>query len=129
MEGKTISMSSSNGTIDSKGYFTPSQTGTTTITATCDGVTGNSGQITIYDSYFIENNVTVGGINYNGMQSDSGELLSTQTKTYLNYDGKIDFEYPKTDKVTADGFVRIKGKLTPSSCIVSFAAKTAAFVS
>lgn len=115
MEGKTISMSSSNGTIDSKGYFNPSKTGSTKVNAICDGVSGESGEITIYESCFEAGSSVVGGINYQGTKTDIGESLSNQTKTYPNYDGKIDFEYPKTDKVTADGFVRIKGKLTPSS--------------
>lgn len=115
MEGKTISMSSSNGTIDSKGYFNPSKTGSTKVNAICDGVSGESGEITIYESCFEAGSSVVGGINYQGTKTDIGESLSNQIKTYLYYDGKIDFEYPKTDKVTADGFVRIKGKLTPSS--------------
>lgn len=115
MIDKEVSLSSSKGPIDNKGYFTPKLSGTFKISGICDGITGESGEITIAANNSCEGPCTVGGITYRGIQSDNGTSLSSQNKTYSNYNGRFDFDYPRTDKVTADGFVRIKGKYTPST--------------
>lgn len=115
VEGKSISLSSSYGTIDSEGYFTPTQSGSGKIIASCDGITGESGLITIDSVYSVPKTVTIAGVTYNGTISDNGQPLTAQNPRYSNYNARIDFEYPKTNAVTADGFVRIKGKLTQST--------------
>lgn len=115
VENVAVSFSSPKGNFDSKGYFTPTVAGTTKITANCNGVTGTSGQITVASSNSCEGSVTVAGVTYTGTKTVSGTLLSAQDPNYSNFNAKIAFEYPQKDTVTADGFVRIKGKLTPST--------------
>ena len=120
-----INFSSSRGSVEGKkdelggykGYFIPSSAGSTKITATCNGVTAESGEITVYEDKFSENDgaCTIGGVTYKGMITDDGIDLSYYNPNYSNYNARIDFEYPKTDIVTADGFVRLKGTLTPST--------------
>lgn len=112
---KEVTLSSPAGTIDAKGYFTPTQAGVFKITGSCDGVTGESGEITIASKYSCEGPCTVGGVTYYGTNTDNGTLLSKQNPNYNNFNARIDFEYPATNSVTADGFVRLKGKLTPST--------------
>lgn len=102
IENKKISFSSSNGTIGSNGLFTPSSSGEGFITASCDGLTVESGKIIIYDSNSCEGDCTVGNVTYKGIITDNGTALSKN---------KIELEYPKTNTVTADGFIRFKGKL------------------
>jgi len=106
---KEVTLSSPAGTIDAKGYFTPTQAGVFKITGSCDGVTGESGEITIASEYSCEGPCTVGGVTYYGTNTDNGTLLSNQNSNY-SY-GKIVFDYPKTNVVTASGFVRLKGHI------------------
>ena len=127
---KAASLSSSNGNIDSNGFFTPTTSGSTCITVSSDGITKQSGNIIVYeDKLGLEQRpCTIAGVTYKGIISDNGNDLSLQTTTYTDYDGKIDFDYPKTDNVTADGFIRIKGKLTPSTLEFSDYTNVAIFV-
>lgn len=107
-----------------KGYFIPSSAGSTKITATCNGVTEESGEITVYEDKFSENDgaCTIGGVTYKGTLSDTGILLKklnpngydNEKQEYID-NASIDFKYPGTNVVTADGFVRLKGTLTPST--------------
>lgn len=100
-----------------KGYFIPSSAGSTKITATCNGITEESGEITVYEDKFSENDgaCTIGGVTYKGMITDDGTDLSNYNPNPSICNARIDFEYPKTDIVTADGFVRLKGTFTSSS--------------
>ena len=107
-----------------KGYFIPSSAGSTKITATCNGITEESGEITVYEDKFSENDgaCTIGGVTYKGTLSDTGKLLKEWNPNGYDYEKQeykdnaiIDFKYPETNVVTADGFVRIKGTLTPST--------------
>ena len=113
-----------------KGYFIPSSAGSTKITATCNGITEESGEITVYEDKFSENDgaCTIGGVTYKGMITDDGIDLSYYNPNYSNYNARIDFEYPKTDIVTADGFVRLKGTFTSSSLEFSNTNKVVIFV-
>lgn len=107
-----------------KGYFIPSSAGSTKITATCNGITAESGEITVYEDKFSENDgaCTIGGVTYKGTLSDTGKLLKewnpngydNEKQEYID-NASIDFKYPETNLVTADGFVRLKGTLTPST--------------
>lgn len=107
-----------------KGYFIPSSAGSTKITATCNGITAESGEITVYEDKFSENDgaCTIGGVTYKGTLSDTGKLLKewnpngydNEKQEYID-NASIDFKYPEKNVVTADGFVRLKGTLTPST--------------
>lgn len=127
-----INFSSSMGSVEGKkdelggykGYFIPSSAGSTKITATCNGVTAESGEITVYADKFSENNgySTIGGVTYKGTLTDNGNLLRElnpngydNEKQEYKDNARIDFKYPETNVVAADGFVRIKGTLTPST--------------
>ena len=127
-----INFSSSMGSVEGKkdeldgykGYFIPSSAGSTKITATCNGITEESGEITVYEDKFSENDgaCTIGGVTYKGTLSDTGILLKEwnpngydNEKQEYKDNARIDFKYPETNVVTADGFVRIKGTLTPST--------------
>ena len=113
-----------------KGYFIPSSAGSTKITATCNGVTAESGEITVYEDKFSENDgaCTIGGVTYKGMITDDGIDLSYYNPNPSICNARIDFEYPKTDIVTADGFVRLKGTFTSSSLEFSNINKVVIFV-
>ena len=113
-----------------KGYFIPSSAGSTKITATCNGVTAESGEITVYEDKFSENDgaCTIGGVTYKGMITDDGIELSYYNPNPSICNARIDFEYPKTDIVTADGFVRLKGTFTSSSLEFSNTNKVVIFV-
>ena len=113
-----------------KGYFIPSSAGSTKITATCNGVTAESGEITVYEDKFSENDgaCTIGGVTYKGMITDDGIDLSYYNPNPSICNARIDFEYPKTDIVTADGFVRLKGTFTSSSLEFSNTNKVVIFV-
>ncbi len=115
VKDKTVTLSSSNGTIDSKGYFTPTKAGTSKIVATCSGVTGESGQITIASDAFCEGSCVIGGVTYSGIKSDNGDSLTKQDPKWSNCNVKVNFEYPSTNKVSVDGFLRLKGTLIPST--------------
>ena len=113
-----------------KGYFIPSYAGSTKITATCNGITAESGEITVYEDKFSENDgaCTIGGVTYKGMITDDGIELSYYNPNPSICNARIDFEYPKTDIVTADGFVRLKGTFTSSSLEFSNTNKVVIFV-
>ncbi len=113
-----------------KGYFIPSSAGSTKITATCNGITEESGEITVYEDKFSENDgaCTIGGVTYKGMITDDGTDLSNYNPNPSICNARIDFEYPKTDIVTADGFVRLKGTFTSSSLEFSNTNKVVIFV-
>ena len=113
-----------------KGYFIPSSAGSTKITVTCNDVTAESGEITVYEDKFSENDgaCTIGGVTYKGMITDDGIELSYYNPNPSICNARIDFEYPKTDIVTADGFVRLKGTFTSSSLEFSNTNKVVIFV-
>lgn len=133
-----INFSSSIGSVEGKkdelggykGYFIPSSAGSTKITATCNGITEESGEITVYEDKFSENDgaCTIGGVTYKGMITDDGIELSYYNPNPSICNARIDFEYPKTDIVTADGFVRLKGTFTSSSLEFSNTNKVVIFV-
>lgn len=99
---KNISFLCFNGTVDKKGLYTPALDGEEFITASCDNISVKSGKINIYKSNSCEGDCTVGNVTYKGIITDNGTALSKN---------KIELEYPKTNTVTADGFIRFKGKL------------------
>lgn len=103
LKDKKVSVSVNNGSIDSNGYYTPSNSGTVQIKGTCDGITGYSGEIKVFVDNNNQNPIEIGGTTYNGLISDNGASLSKSV---------VDLEYPRTNKITADGYVRIKGKLS-----------------
>ncbi len=133
-----INFSSSIGSVEGKkdelggykGYFIPSSAGSTKITVTCNDVTAESGEITVYEDKFSENDgaCTIGGVTYKGMITDDGTDLSNYNPNPSICNARIDFEYPKTDIVTADGFVRLKGTFTSSSLEFSNTNKVVIFV-
>lgn len=71
---------------------------------------------------------TLLGVTYNGLLTESGPELNRNIK-FSNFDGRIDFDYPHNTVVTADGFVRIKGRLTPSTKDFSECDKVIIYVS
>lgn len=128
IEGQTFSFSCSNGNVDSNGYFKATSTGTTKIRATCNGKSGESGEITIFANQFAEGSCSIGGVTYYGTQSDNGDILTKFDPHYSDYDGKIVFEYPSTNYVSADGYFRLKGKVIPSTKSYSDYSKLCVFV-
>lgn len=102
IEDQDVSITAANGSV-SNGFFIPSSAGTSRITASCNGISIDSGEITIFEDNSCQGPCTIAGVTYNGIQTDSGNNLP--------FNHYVELDFPETDTVTADGFVRIKGRL------------------
>lgn len=102
---KTVSWSSTGGSIDSDGLFTPgTSAGTFSVTATIDGITSSNNTVKVHGSDYLTEPVTINGHTFTGKITPIDNVIRTDTNNITFSDPT-----PKYSNFTTDGFFVIKG--------------------
>lgn len=102
---KDVTWTSTGGSIDSNGLFTPGNTkGTFTVTATIDGKSTSNTTVKVHGSSYLTDPVTINGHTFTGTITPINSVTRTDTN-------KITFSdpTPKYTNFTTDGFFVLKG--------------------
>ena len=102
---KDVTWTSTSGSIDSNGLFTPGNTkGTFTVTATIDGKSTSNTTVKVHGSDYLTDPVTINGHTFTGKITPINNVTRTDTN-------KITFSdpTPKYTNFTTDGFFVLKG--------------------
>ena len=104
---RTVTWSSTGGTIDANGKFTPGTTaGTYTVTATIDGKTASNTTVIVHGADYLEDSVTINGETFTGYTGTTG-TKSTGTVSFS--------KAPTASSFSADGFFVLKGTVNNSN--------------
>ncbi len=116
---KIVSWSSTGGSIDSDGLFTPgSAEGTFTVTATIDGLSASNQTIKIHSSNYLSDPVTINNQTFTGEISEESGILFSKTNNIT-----LEAPSPKYTKFTANGFFVLKGTTTNDKSVRVFIRK------
>ena len=104
IDGKTVTWSSTSGTISSTGVFTPgSSSDTVTVTATIDEMTASNDTVIVHGTDYLTDPVTINGKTFTGtITNGSGSRSNTTNITWAN-------PTPNYSSFTTDGFFVLKG--------------------
>ena len=104
IDGKTVTWSSTSGTISSTGIFTPgSSSETVTVTATIDEITASNETVIVHGTDYLTDPVTINGKTFTGtITNGSGSRSNTTNITWTN-------PTPNYSSFTTDGFFVLKG--------------------
>lgn len=104
--GRTVTWSSTGGSIDQNGLFTPTTPGTYTVTATIDGVQASNNTVVVHGEDYLEDSVTLNGETFTGYAGATG-TKSTGTVNFT--------KAPVATTFSADGFFVLKGTVNNSN--------------
>ena len=104
--GKSVTWSTSGGSIDENGLFTPTESGTFTVTATIDGFAAINSTVKVHSADYLEDSVTINGETFTGY-SGATETKSTATVNFT--------KAPVDSSFTADGFFVLQGSVNNSN--------------
>ena len=103
---KTVSWSTTGGSIDDNGLFTPGTTAETfTVTATIDGITASNENVKVHEADYLLDPVTINGHTFTGnIKYNTQHVARDNTNNITWYDPT-----PKDTYFTTDGFFVLKG--------------------
>lgn len=111
---KDITWTSTGGSIDSNGLFTPGNTkGTFTVTASIDGFTASNQTVKVHGSDYLTDPVTINGHTFTGKITKYDNTAFTDTNNI-----KFVSPTPRYSHFYADGFFVLKGTATNTNPVL-----------